>query len=141
MHVVRPSQGTLRLFRQRRGSGKPGAGDDAARAEQGRLFVDVRQHDGQATIVAARGELDLGSAPVLEAVLYELIERGAPHVLLDFEAIHFMDAAGLRALLDARRAALARGHRWVLGARSRQVDRVIRLAGMQQVLVASKPNM
>jgi anti-sigma B factor antagonist len=130
----------LRLFRQHRGSGKPGAGDIAARAEQGRLFVDVRHHDGQATVVAARGELDLGSAPVLEAVLYELIERGAPHVLLDFEAIAFMDAAGLRAVLDARRAALARGYKWVLGARSWQVDRLIRLAGMQKVLVGSKPN-
>jgi anti-anti-sigma factor len=129
----------LRLFRQHRGSGKPDAGNDAARAEPGRLFVDVRHHDGQATVVA-RGELDLASAPVLQAVLYELIERGAPHVLLDFEAIDFMDAAGMRALLQARRTALARGYWWVLGARSWQVDRVIRLAGMQQVLVGSKPS-
>ncbi len=130
----------MRLFRQHRGSPRPGAGPDGTRPEQGRLFVDVHHHDGQATVVSARGELDLASAPVLEAVLYELIEREAPRVLLDFEAIEFMDAAGLHALLEPRRAALARGYWWVLGARSWQVDRLIRLAGMQELLVGSKPN-
>lgn len=130
----------MRLFKQHRGSGNLVAGEDAARGEPGRLFVEVRHHRAQATVVAARGELDLGSAPVLEAVLYELIERGAPNVLLDFEAVDFMDAAGLQALLEARSAALARGYKWVLGARSWQVDRVIRLAGMQQVLVGSGPS-
>lgn len=62
-HVVRPSQGTLRLFRQRRESGKPGEGDGAARA-----------------------------------------------------------------------------YKWMLGARSWQVDRLIRLAGMQRLLVGTKPS-
>jgi anti-anti-sigma factor len=60
-------------------------------------------------------------------------------VVLDFEAIDFMDAAGLRALLEARREALTRGYWWVLGSRSWQVDRLIRLAGVRQALVGSKP--
>lgn len=130
----------MRLFRQRRGKTRPGEGQAPARAEQGRLFVDVHHNDGQAIVVAARGELDVVSAPVLEAVLYELIERQAPSVLLDFEGVGFMDAAGLRALLEAREAATARGYRWMLGARSWQVYRVIRLAGMQELLLESKPN-
>lgn len=127
----------MRLFRQHWRSARPVAGHETTRAEPGRLFVDVHHRDGEATLVAARGELDLASAPVLEAVLYELIEREAGRVLLDFEAIDFMDVSGLRALLEARRAALARGYWWVLGAHSWQVDRLIRLVGMQQVLVAS----
>lgn len=58
-------------------------GHDTTRAQPGRLFVDVHHR--------------------LEAIPYELIEREAARVVLDFEAVDFMDAAGLRALLGARR--------------------------------------
>jgi anti-anti-sigma factor len=60
------------------------------------------------SLVAAAGELDLASAPQLVQTLRPLDRPGAV-VTLDLGALTFMDVAGLRALVEARREASRSG--------------------------------
>lgn len=50
-------------------------------------------------IVALRGELDLATAPLLEAELAQGSIRDARLVLVDLDRVGFMDLTGLRPLL------------------------------------------
>jgi anti-sigma B factor antagonist len=59
-----------------------------------RVVVSARR---EGTLVVPRGELDLATAPDLEAVL---VAQTGP-VVLDLRELSFVDASGLRVLLQA----------------------------------------
>ena len=56
-------------------------------------------------VVAVRGEIDLLTAPGLEALVAALMDRGHLGLVLDLAELDFMDAQGL-GMLDAVRARL-----------------------------------
>jgi anti-sigma B factor antagonist len=66
-------------------------------AEQFRVVVSEHAHG---TLVVPRGELDLAAAPQLEAVL---AAQSGP-VTVDLRHLSFVDASGLRILLEAEAA-------------------------------------
>ena len=57
--------------------------------------------DRATLIVAARGELDLGTAPDLEAALEEARTAGFERVVLDLSAVTFMDSTGIALVVAA----------------------------------------
>jgi anti-anti-sigma factor len=57
-------------------------------------------HDQSFARVRPVGELDLATAPVLRAELDALRDAGCRRVVLDLSSLDFMDAAGLRCLVD-----------------------------------------
>lgn len=65
-------------------------------------------------LAALEGDLDLERAPELRRALGELVERSAQTVVVDLRRVSFLDSSGLGALIDARRAAHARGSRFLL---------------------------
>ena len=62
----------------------------------------VERNDGGQTVVRVTGEIDLATAPRLEDCLLEL--DGQP-IALDFSAVTFMDASGVRVLLSTQKRA------------------------------------
>lgn len=68
--------------------------------EAGDLFEMVERHNGAATVVALRGELDFGTVGQVQARLAELRDDGAP-TLLDLDGLTFMDSTGIRLVLTA----------------------------------------
>ncbi|MGH2969359.1 MAG: STAS domain-containing protein, partial [Solirubrobacteraceae bacterium] len=67
--------------------------------------VRIEQH-GEAAVVVPTGELDLATAPALEAALQRALESAASgRVVLDLRELDFIDSSGLRTLLTARRRA------------------------------------
>lgn len=58
----------------------------------------VRRTDG-AAVVELHGELDLRSSGELRAILQGLADDGCRHLVADFSAVRFCDAAGLGALV------------------------------------------
>ena len=73
-------------------------------APSGRLEVSVERRDtpaGQIAIVRARGEVDLGNADELAAVLHSDTCVKSDGVVLDLVGVPFMDSSGLRAVLVA----------------------------------------
>jgi anti-anti-sigma factor len=81
-----------------------------------------------ACLVAVAGELDLASAPELARSLYPLARPGAV-VTLDLQNLAFMDLAGVRALLDARRVASAAGSSLHILSAGEGATRVLELTG------------
>ena len=89
---------------------------------------------GSATVVAARGELDLRTSPELEARLIAAFDAGAKLVILDLRQIEFMDSTGLRAILGAHQRAHDTGCRFALVRGADQVERVLTLTGVRELL-------
>jgi anti-sigma B factor antagonist len=76
------------------------------------LFRLASRTDGGRAVVAAHGELDLGTVEAVERAVQDLRRDGATAVVLDFRALTFIDSSGLRLLL--RLDADARAHGWAL---------------------------
>jgi anti-sigma B factor antagonist len=88
--------------------------------------------DGVAT-VELEGELDIASAPVLDATLADVERGGESTLTLDLARVRFMDSTGLRALLSARRRAESAGRRLLLANLSPDVERVMDVTGVRTI--------
>jgi anti-sigma B factor antagonist len=63
------------------------------------LNLDV-DHPDYALLVV-EGEVDVYTAPVLRQKLVELAETGPPRIVVDMEAVEFLDSTGLGVLVAA----------------------------------------
>jgi anti-anti-sigma factor len=64
----------------------------------------------QGNVVVVIGEVDLATAPILEAALSVIPDTG--DVLVDLDQVSFLGVVGIRLLLHAARACRARGQRF-----------------------------
>lgn len=85
------------------------------------------QHDGERHRLLLSGDLDMASAPALEAMLQELCAGGARELVLDLSELDFIDSTGLNAILRGK--AVCEEHRCDLGLipGRRRVQRVFEL--------------
>jgi anti-anti-sigma factor len=97
-----------------------------------RFEVTAKTEDGVAT-VAVDGELDIATAPVLDAKLADVERDGAVSLLLDLGRVRFLDSTGLRSLLSARRRAEATGRRLRLANLPPDVERVLEVTGARRI--------
>jgi anti-anti-sigma factor len=67
----------------------------------GELSIEDRPQDGRHTLVL-KGELDIATAPDLEALMVELCTGDASEVVLDLSDLDFLDSTGFRAILIAK---------------------------------------
>jgi anti-sigma B factor antagonist len=66
--------------------------------------LDLRERsEGEITTLAPCGELDLSSAPKLEAAVQRLCADPTHEVILDLSNLTFVDTAGVSTLLTCRR--------------------------------------
>jgi anti-anti-sigma factor len=95
--------------------------------------LDVEQRDAGTAIVLA-GELDMASAPRLQAVINSLIGQGEPRILVDLYQLAFCDSAGLNTFVQGDKRCSARGG-WLRVTRAQgHVARVLELSGVGEVL-------
>lgn len=97
--------------------------------EQRPAFAADQVPDGDRCRLVLRGELDLASAPLLEAALREAEHSGVRHVELDLSDLEFIDSTGLRLLISASQAAESNGHTFALRGRNPRVQRLFELTG------------
>lgn len=99
------------------------------------LEVHHETHDGTATIRVA-GELDLSTVDELAQVLAELDAPGGPSgIRLDLSGLRFMDSTGLRLIVTSDLRLRREGRELRLVAGPEQVQRVFRLALLEERLV------
>jgi anti-sigma B factor antagonist len=84
-------------------------------------------------VVGVGGRADAESADELEAALSSALEQH-PKVAADFRALEYISSAGLRAVLQAARAARARNAEFAVCALSAPVKRVFDMSGMHHFL-------
>jgi anti-anti-sigma factor len=97
------------------------------------LRIDVRTAPDR-VVLELHGELDLLGAPLLQ----QRIEQGdigkRPILVLDLSDMQFVDSAGLRVILSAHEGARQRGQEFALTKGSKQVQRLLSIAGVDERL-------
>ena len=63
------------------------------------LGLDVTEYDNGITVLAVRGEVDVYTAPRLREKLVELVSKGKHQIVVDLEAVDFLDSTGLGVLV------------------------------------------
>lgn len=92
--------------------------------------VEIRP-DRQRVFVVPRGELDLATAPAVEAEIEELVARGFDAIVVDLRAVTFVDSSGVHLLL--RQSARPDVRLTVIDG-PKPVRRVFELAGVRDAL-------
>lgn len=63
------------------------------------LSIEVDESHAPFVVVAVSGEVDIATAPKLREKLVELSSQGAQQVVVDLEAVEFLDSTGLGVLI------------------------------------------
>ncbi len=87
-----------------------------------------------ATLITVLGELDLAAVPVFEAALQKLELRPGESVVLDLRRLHFIDAAGLHAVLGLHEECRKLSTALAILPGPRNVQRVFELTGTDQLM-------
>jgi anti-sigma B factor antagonist len=90
------------------------------------------EHSDAATLVVLRGDLDLATAAELRECLIEVIDEGT-RIVVDLEAVEFLDSAGLGILVGGLKRARTRGGELELVSSSRHVLKPMELTGLDRV--------
>ena len=98
------------------------------------LVTDVRLGVGGVD-VTVRGDVDVHSAPVLRERLAELVAQGEPRLLVHLDAVTFLDSTGLGVLVGAHKAQREAGRGFELVCNEPRLLRILRLTGLDRVLV------
>jgi anti-sigma B factor antagonist len=99
------------------------------------MQLQVERRDAEdVAVVAVRGELDLEGAPDLRLALIEAIdENPGRRVVVDLEAVDFLDSAGLGVLVGGLKRARSNDGDLALVATGRSVLKVLELTGLTRV--------
>jgi len=91
---------------------------------------------GERLIVALSGEIDHHSLKSLRGSIDAQLEQFTPkRVILDFEKVSFMDSSGIGLILGRRRIAESYGGKVAVQNASGYVERLIKLAGLESMLI------
>jgi len=94
-----------------------------------RCAIDDR---GDAAYVHPEGDLDMSTAPELEAFLRGALEGGAKRVVVDLRGLHFMDSTGLTVLTRWNNASNRDGFALELIPGHERIHRLFTLTGLHE---------
>lgn len=94
---------------------------------------DIAEDSGW-TVVQVTGEVDIYTAPVLREQIVDLISDGCRRLVIDMQAVTFIDSTGLGVLIGAlKRLRGGNGELRVVAA-TQPVLRMLRVTGLHRVL-------
>ena len=96
---------------------------------QSQFRLEVRSQ-GQATIIAVSGELDLASSPALQEELDRVSALDTDLLIIDLRELDFMDSTGLSVLVRAHQRAEEQGRQLAMVKGAQQVQRLLSLTGV-----------
>ena len=88
--------------------------------------------DGDSVAICLFGELDIATAPEVDAAFADIAERGVP-VTLDLRGLRFMDSRGIRMLVSCHDQALAGGFPLTVACGDR-ITELLKLTGLDRRL-------
>ena len=87
--------------------------------------------NGAALVVRLAGELDLYNADAVRAALLAAVERSPQRLVVDLEAVRFIDSTALGVLIEAR-SKLADRRSFVLAAPGLETRRALEVSGLDR---------
>jgi anti-sigma B factor antagonist len=97
------------------------------------LDVSTSDQDGR-TVVAAKGEVDLFTAPSLDTELTRVVSDGATSVVVDLGGVEFLDSTGLSVIVKALKRVREAGGTLSVVVTSERVGKVFRITGLDQIV-------
>ncbi|MCW3841352.1 STAS domain-containing protein [Micromonospora yasonensis] len=98
------------------------------------LTVTYAQRNGGTACLRLAGELDMSSAPQLNAALDRLAAAGQRQLLIDLTELTFCDSTGIAAFVRGDNRAAAEGGWLRLTGATGRVARVLQVTGLAEVL-------
>jgi anti-sigma B factor antagonist len=92
---------------------------------------EVDHRDG-ATYLRPEGDLDMGTADEVEAMIREAVQSGAQRVVIDLRGLHFMDSSGLTLLTRWNNASNRDGFDLELIRGPDRIQRLFTLTGLHE---------
>jgi anti-anti-sigma factor len=93
-------------------------------------FTLRSQRDGATHTISPAGELDIATAPELEAELLRVEATDAHPIMLDLSALEFIDTTGIRLIMEADARSRADSKRLVLLRPNARVFRAFEICGL-----------
>jgi anti-sigma B factor antagonist len=98
------------------------------------LELSTREDRGW-TVVTARGQLDVATAPDLRQALVEAQYGGATRVVLDLDAVEFLDSMGLGVIVGAlKRSRTHEGSGFVIACSRDRLLHLFEVTGLDGIL-------
>lgn len=91
------------------------------------------REDENAVAVSPAGDLDVSTSPKLLACIEELLAEGRSRIVLDLQAVTFIDSSGLGALVTAHKKASPSAELTVVHARP-HIYRAMEISGILKVI-------
>ena len=97
------------------------------------LTLNVYPDDSGYTVIAVGGEIDVYTAPRLREKLISLVESGSYQLIVDMEAVEFLDSTGLGVLVGGLKRVRAHDG-WIdLVCSQSRILRIFRITGLNKV--------
>jgi len=96
------------------------------------LTLATRELDG-ATVVAVGGEIDVYTAPKLRDKITELVAGGCYELVVDLEAVEFLDSTGLGVLVGGLKKVRAHDGMLRLVCTQDRLLKIFRITGLAKV--------
>ncbi len=96
------------------------------------LVLDVTESDG-ATVLTVRGEVDVYTAPKLREKLVELVAQGRYTIVVDLEAVDFLDSTGLGVLVGGLKRVRSHDGELILVCTHQRILKVFEITGLTKV--------
>ena len=103
-------------------------------ADVDQFDLEYEHRDGR-VVVRLSGELDAATAPRLHSRLTDNAHTDVRQVVIDLEAVEFIDSTGLRALLQSREHVVAAGRAFAVTNPTDAAVRLFQLTGTQELLM------
>ncbi len=101
------------------------------------LNVSTASQGGHA-VVTATGELDLYTAPRLQAALAGLLREQVTRIVVDLSGVEFCDSTGMNVLLSAMKRLKEQGGSLELAAPRPAVRRILQVTGLDTVFTVTE---
>lgn len=98
------------------------------------LTLATSEVDGK-TIVAVGGEIDVYTAPKLRDKITELVADGTYEIVIDMEAVEFLDSTGLGVLVGGLKKVRAHDGSLELICTQDRLLKIFRITGLAKVFV------
>jgi anti-sigma B factor antagonist len=98
------------------------------------LTLTTREADGK-TIVAVGGEIDVYTAPRLRDKITELVSDGSYDLVVDMQAVEFLDSTGLGVLVGALKKVRQHDGSLELVCTQERLLKIFRITGLAKVFV------
>jgi anti-sigma B factor antagonist len=89
--------------------------------------------EGDRTVVAVGGEIDVYTAPKLREQLVDLVNAGRYHLVVDMEGVEFLDSTGLGVLVGGLKRVRAHDGSLRLVCTQERILKIFRITGLTKV--------